>query len=93
MFTVDPPKTLADRKDGKHKGQTALYGGNPFCPCSHPAVFSGAQQKVKRKISLRSLRLCGEKNYFSQPKSITMLGREDPTNNLVWYCYELTAGM
>jgi hypothetical protein len=23
MFAVDPPKTLADRKDGKHKGQFA----------------------------------------------------------------------
>ena len=24
MFAVDPPKIPADRKDGKHKGQSAL---------------------------------------------------------------------
>jgi hypothetical protein len=30
MFTVDPPKTPADRKDGKQKGQSASNAENFF---------------------------------------------------------------
>ena len=67
MFAVDPPKTLADRKDGKHKGQ---FASNKMLKYRKTKMafdtvarkgcffnFLASQQEVKRKITLRSLRL------------------------------------
>jgi hypothetical protein len=33
MFAVDPPKTLADKKDGNHKGPSAPKRKKLLMPC------------------------------------------------------------
>jgi hypothetical protein len=69
MFAVDTPKIPADRKDDKHKGQSASNATKCISvkECKmHVTLlpeglgffnFLASQQKVKRKIPRRSLRL------------------------------------